>query len=83
MTTTKDAAIFLLDERIREHDRTAARARIATVYHDAAPVPEGADPAVQIVEKAVFAAGVVEAMHHQQQADHFREALAAIEGLGK
>ena len=78
--TAADAAIYLLNERLREHDRGATRAMVATIYHDAAPVPDDVDPAVKIVEKTIFEAGIVEAKYHEAQVDRFRAAIEQIEG---
>jgi hypothetical protein len=85
MTTpsTTDAAIYLLAERAREHDRKASRAQIGAIYVTATPTPETADTAVKITEAAYIGSTIAEAQFHRQEARRFQSAIEEIEALNK
>jgi hypothetical protein len=76
--STTDAAIFLLAEKARDHERRADRAKISAVYSNAAPVPETVEDAVKITERAVFESVVADALHHEREAARFVEAIETI-----
>jgi hypothetical protein len=77
----REAAIFLLSERARDHDQKASRAKIATVYVGSTPTHESADEAIKITEQTYLEATVAEALFHQREARRFDDAIDKIKSL--